>query len=198
MTSNGTTSKPIIYKVVFMGETGVGKSSLAVRIANDTFLAYSDATIGASYFCKVIEKYNKTYKFNIWDTAGQEKYSCLVPLYYRNCDVAFVVYDITNKSSYNKAIANINELRGNSDVEVIVLIGNKSDMFKERMITPNEASTFCRENNMIFMETSAKLGINVKELLDTIIKEMPQPTKSDKVELPILPISNKYNMWCCS
>ena len=196
--ANSGPMKPIVYKVVFMGDTGVGKSSLAVRIANDTFTAYTDATIGASYFCKILEKHGRTYKFNIWDTAGQEKYSCLVPLYYRNCDVALLVYDITNKHSYDKAISNIKELREKSEVEVIVLIGNKSDMFKERMVALQEATAFCRENNMLFMETSAKLGVNVLELLDIIIREMPEPKKQDKAEMPNLPLTQRYNMWCCS
>ena len=106
--------------------------------------------------------------------------------------------DITNKHSYDKAISNIKELREKSEVEVIVLIGNKSDMFKERMVALQEATAFCRENNMLFMETSAKLGVNVLELLDIIIREMPEPKKQDKAEMPNLPLTQRYNMWCCS
>ena len=99
-----------------MGDSGVGKSSIATRIACNTFTPLSDATIGASFFSKIIEKETQMYKFNIWDTAGQEKYSCLVPLYYRNCDAAIIVYDITNRNSFKKIISSIKELRQDSTV----------------------------------------------------------------------------------
>lgn len=189
--------KPIIYKIVFMGESGVGKSSLATRIACNKFETYTEATIGASYFGKIIEQDQKIYKFNIWDTAGQEKYSCLVPLYYRNSDGALIVYDITNRNSYRKAISSIDELRKKSSVSAIIIIGNKCDLNRERRVTTEEAKEYCDKNNVIFMETSAKDNINIKDILATLIKKLPPPIRNIN-ELPTVPIAdNSVNFHCC-
>lgn len=190
-------AKPIIYKIVFMGDSGVGKSSIATRIACDTFTPYGDATIGASFFSKIIEKDNQIYKFNIWDTAGQEKYSCLVPLYYRNCDSALIVYDITNRNSYKKAISSIVELREKSSVSSIIIIGNKCDLHEKRTVTTTEASDYCNENDVLFMETSAKNNINIIDILHTLIEKLPSPDVSDKPGLPIIPLTDSYRIFSC-
>lgn len=188
--------KPIIYKLVFMGDSGVGKSSIATRIACDTFTAFTDATIGASFFAKIIEKNNQVYKFNIWDTAGQEKYSCLVPLYYRNCDAAIIVYDITNRNSFKKVISSIKELRTNSTVSSILIIGNKSDLHKERVVTTKEAIEFCDNHDVLFMETSAKNNINIKEILLTLVNKLPKPDEKNNT-LPSVPIIDSYRIFGC-
>jgi len=190
--------KPIIYKIVFMGESGVGKSSLATRIACDKFNTFTEATIGASYFGKIIEQGQKIYKFNIWDTAGQEKYSCLVPLYYRNSDGALIVYDITNRNSYRKAISSIDELRKKSSVSAIIIIGNKCDLNRKRRVTTEEAKEYCDTNNVIFMETSAKDNINIKDILETLIEKLPSPIRNIN-ELPTVPAAeNSVYFHCCS
>lgn len=188
--------KPIVYKIVFMGDSGVGKSSIATRIACDTFTAFTDATIGASFFGKMIEKDNQSYKFNIWDTAGQEKYSCLVPLYYRNCDAALIVYDITNRNSFKKAISSIKELRTNSSVSAILLIGNKSDLHEKRTVTTTEASDYCNENDIMFIETSAKNNINIQKILLNLIDKLPTPNK-DTNTLPSVPVSESQRILSC-
>ena len=95
--------KEYTFKIVLMGESGVGKSSIALRMVSDTFNANTEATIGASFFSKNINTENECLHFKIWDTAGQEKYHCLVPMYYRGSDAALVVYDITDSSSYTLA-----------------------------------------------------------------------------------------------
>ncbi len=189
-------TKPIIYKIVFMGDSGVGKSSIATRIACDTFTAFTDATIGASFFGKIIEKDNQIYKFNIWDTAGQEKYSCLVPLYYRNCDAALIVYDITNRNSFQKAISSISELRKNSSVSAIIILGNKSDLDNKRTVTTKEANDYCEENNILFMETSAKNNINIQEILSNLVDKLPIPDK-DINTLPSVPMTDSYKILNC-
>jgi len=190
--------KNIVYKLVFMGNSGVGKSSIATRIACGTFTEFTDATIGASFFAKIIEKDNQLYKFNIWDTAGQEKYSCLVPLYYRNCDAAIIVYDITNRNSFKKVISSIKDLRSNSTVSAILIIGNKSDLHKERVITTQEAINFSDYEDVLFMETSAKNNINIQEILEKLIKKLPKPDEKNDVELPSVPvIDSGHYLNCC-
>ena len=179
-----TFKKPIIYKIVFMGDSGVGKSSIAERIVHDTFNIETEATIGASYFSKTIHKGEQSYNFNIWDTAGQEKYNCLVPLYYRNCDAAIIVYDITNRTSYKNALNRIPELRKNSTVETIMLIGNKTDLAYDRVITLEEATSDTEKNNVLFMETSAKISFKTREILENMLEHLPVSE--------ISPEENKY------
>ena len=188
----------IVYKVVFMGDSGVGKSSIATRISCNTFTPLSDATIGASFFSKIIEKETQMYKFNIWDTAGQEKYSCLVPLYYRNCDAAIIVYDITNRNSFKKITSSIKELRQDSTVWAIFIIGNKSDLDKERMVTTKEAKDFCDLEDVSFMETSAKNNINIHEILGKLIEKLPEPNTKEKATLPsVHPLDSNSYLNCC-
>lgn len=177
--------KSIVYKIVFMGDSGVGKSSIAERIVNDTFSVGTEATIGASYFSKCIIKDKQTYCFNIWDTAGQEKYNCLVPLYYRNSDVAIIVYDITNKKSYDNAIKRIPELRQKSSVSTIMLIGNKTDLV-DRVITTADTEVFAKENNVLFIETSAKNAFHTKDLLENMIDVLPPPVINTEHKLPTI------------
>lgn len=189
-------TRPIVYKVVFMGDSGVGKTSIAMRIATDTFSIGTEATIGASYFSKTINKNNKYYNFNIWDTAGQEKYNCLVPLYYRNCHAAFIVYDITNELSFINAKKRVPELRNNSSVSAIMLIGNKTDLY-DRIISKEEGENFAKENNLLYLETSAKSAFNTKEILDNILDRLPPPLETT-ASLPMVPSNSSSNYSCCN
>ena len=191
-----TSPKPIIYKLVFMGDSGVGKSSLANRIVSDTFLAGTEATIGASYFSKFIVKDGQQYNFNIWDTAGQEKYNCLVPLYYRNSDAAILVYDITNRKSYENAKKRIPELRDKSSVSTVMLIGNKADL-GERQIETDEASEFAAEKDILHLETSAKTSLNIHGILETILDELPMPAPRSNT-MPLVPCTDTYSSPCCN
>ena len=190
-------NKPIVYKLVFMGDSGVGKTCIATRISSNIFSPCSEATIGASYFSKIIYKENKRYNLNIWDTAGQEKYRCLVPLYYNNADAAIIVYDVTSKKSFNSAKEYVNELREKTNTKVILFIGNKSDLLDERLVKYRDARTYAEEENLIFYETSAKLGINITEMLDKMIEKLPIPQKNESISLPV--VRNEENSWgsCC-
>jgi Ras-related protein Rab-22 len=91
--------KPREVKVVLLGDTGVGKSSLVLRFVTNNFKPYSESTIGASFMSKMIMVQGKPIKFQIWDTAGQEKYHSLAPMYYRGAAAAIIVYDITRSVS---------------------------------------------------------------------------------------------------
>jgi len=188
---------PIVYKIVFMGDSGVGKTSLATRISCDTYNSHGDATIGASYFSKFIEKNNRKYSFNIWDTAGQEKYRCLVPLYYNNADAAIIVYDITNNISFSEAKKRVSELRKETSISVILFIGNKSDLEDKRQVSMKEATEYCEEADILFDETSAKLDVNVNNILNNILDKLPfQPECTDGL-VSIIPPVNIDQKYCC-
>ncbi len=166
-------SKTYTFKLVLMGESGVGKSSIALRMVSDTFNANTEATIGASFFSKIINTEHESLHFKIWDTAGQEKYHCLVPMYYRGSDAALVVYDITDESSYKLAKRHVKELKENSDVKVIAFIGNKCDR-KDRVVSETDAKLYANSQKLLYIETSAKLNINIINILNILGDELPR------------------------
>ena len=156
------------YKVVFLGETSVGKSSIVMRFVRDEFLEAHEPTIGAAFLSKTIKLDDGNVKMEIWDTAGQERYRSLAPMYYRGAKAAFVVYDITNKDSFIKAKDLINEVIRNGDPDVIiVLFGNKIDMQQNREVEREEGISYAEEHGFIFSEISAKTSENIQ---DAIVK----------------------------
>jgi len=156
---------PLTSKVVLLGESSVGKTSIALKLVKDVFHDNQEATIGALYFTKTFRVDNAHIKFDIWDTAGQERYKSLTPMYYRGAHAAIIVYDITNENFFLRAhkwIAELNELT--SSVKTIILVGNKCDLNDERKIDTETAQKFAQDNNLLFLETSAKLSTNIQEI----------------------------------
>ncbi|KAJ5675601.1 ras-domain-containing protein [Penicillium macrosclerotiorum] len=189
------------FKLVLLGESAVGKSSLVMRFVKDQFDDYRESTIGAAFLTQAVklEDKNATIKFEIWDTAGQERYKSLTPMYYRNANCAVVVYDITQASSLEKAKAWVAQLTQNAESSgndlVIALAGNKLDLVGEendpdnkRAIPTSAAQEYVDDLNreaekavtrggrsvkILFFETSAKTTKNVKELFTAIARELP-------------------------
>jgi len=163
------------FKLVLLGESAVGKSSLVLRFVKGQFLEYQESTIGAAFLTQTVCLNDITVKFEIWDTAGQERYHSLAPMYYRGAQAAIVVYDITNVDSFERAKSWVKELqRQGSPSIVIALAGNKSDLAAKRAIQVEEAQAFTEENGILFMETSAKTASNVNELFVAIAKKLPK------------------------
>jgi len=167
------------FKLVLLGESAVGKSSLVLRFVKDQFDDYRESTIGAAFLTQTIAlDDNTTVKFEIWDTAGQERYKSLAPMYYRNANCAVVVYDITQASSLGKAKAWVKELQRQANENIIIaLAGNKLDLVTEspdkRAITTADAETYAREAGLLFFETSAKTSENVQDLFTAIARKLP-------------------------
>ncbi|KAI9291387.1 ras protein [Neoconidiobolus thromboides FSU 785] len=169
------------FKLVLLGESAVGKSSLVLRFVKDQFDDYRESTIGAAFLTQSLVLENgTTVKFEIWDTAGQERYRSLAPMYYRNANCAIVVYDITQPASLEKAKAWIEELHKQADSNIVIaLAGNKCDLESRRAISTDEAREFAQEAGLIFFETSAKGSVNIQELFTELAKKMPlEPTSS--------------------
>ena len=163
------------FKLVLLGESAVGKSSIVLRYMKDEFLTSVDPTIGVAYSTKSTRLRDGTYiPFEIWDTAGQERYHSLAPMYYRAAQAAIVVYDIRRQVTYEKAKRWITELKSStaSDDIVIALVGNKVDMASEREVKRNAAEAYAQEGGLLFMETSAKTNENVAELFDAIAERL--------------------------
>jgi len=162
-------------KVVMLGASGVGKSSLVLRFVLDKFSDSTEATIGAAFLTKSVVCEDYTLKFEIWDTAGQERFKSLAPMYYRNSRVAVVVYDISNTDSFEKAKEWVDEFRAaeqNSE-RIIALVGNKADL--PRKVGTLVAQQYAEENGLMWMETSAKESINVNKLFESIAPRLPKP-----------------------
>lgn len=161
-------------KLVLLGDTSVGKSCIVVRFAKNEFYEYQESTIGAAFMTQLIDIGECTIKFEIWDTAGQERYRSLAPMYYRGASAAVIVYDITNKKSFEGAKGWINELKSvHSNDIIIALAGNKNDLEEKRAVDRELAESFANSNNILFIETSAKTGHNVNELFLRIAKKLP-------------------------
>ena len=159
---NKSSDYQYIFKLILIGNSGVGKSSILNRYMNKTFEESYKCTIGVDFLMKSIEINGKTVKLQLWDTAGQEKYKSMVASYYRGANVALVVFDITNRESFDSLPLWIeNYYKNGPEQKNIILIGNKKDMIEERQVTQEEAELFSQTNNMIYFETSAKDGDNI-------------------------------------
>ncbi|XP_072787997.1 ras-related protein Rab-17 isoform X1 [Taeniopygia guttata] len=158
-----------MYKVVLLGSMSVGKSSLAYRYVKSDFRELLP-TVGCSFFTKILSLEEATVKFEIWDTAGQEKYQSVCHLYYRDAHAALLVYDIANKQTFSRAKLWLEELEKKflPDEIVIALVGNKTDLAAEREVTTEEGEDFARTKGLLFMETSAKSNHQVNDLFMAI------------------------------
>ena len=160
----GTSMLSIRHKIVFIGDPNTGKTSFMHRLINNTFKEEYESTIGVDFYTKTI-KYNETiFKLQLWDTAGQEKYKALIPSYIRGASIIFILYDITNQSSFDSIGKWLSFVKGEIDVKntKLVLIGNKSDLQASRKVTKEAGEKLAKEENILFYEMSVKTteGLN--------------------------------------
>lgn len=166
------------FKLVLLGDSAVGKSSLVLRFVRGQFFEYQESTIGAAFLTQTVALNDTTVKFEIWDTAGQERYHSLAPMYYRGAAAAIVVYDITKEESFTRAKDWVKELqRGGSPNIVIALAGNKTDLSIKRKVQSEDAQQYTEEAGIMFMETSAKTASNVNELFVAIARALPKDSQ---------------------
>jgi small GTP-binding protein len=162
----------VMFKVVLIGDMKVGKTNIVSRYIKNEFNKYSMSTIGVEFGSKelVIEGHNV--KVQIWDTAGQEKYKSITNAYYKGAKGAFVVYDITNKNSFDNADNWLNNLRASADKKCsIILIGNKSDLENKREVSIEQGEEKAKNSEIAFMETSALSGDNIDKAFEMMINE---------------------------
>ena len=153
------------YKLIFLGDQGTGKSSILNRFVEDKFDSNYQATIGLDFQSKNIQIDNQDIHLLLYDTAGQEKFRSLIPMYTREANIIILVYDITRKDSFLHIPSWINELTNVKIEDIIfVLVGNKIDLNNERNVSFEEGKKYAEDNNFIFEEVSAKTGENFPEL----------------------------------
>ena len=175
----------VIYKIVLVGDSGVGKTNIMLRYLNKEFNINTKATVGVEFGSKNIIIDKKVIKGQIWDTAGQERYRAITSSYYKGAHGAFVVYDITLKESFEAVDKWINDLRSNTDERLeIILIGNKSDLEEKRQVTKEEGEEKAKEKEVAFMETSALNCDNIEKAFNEILNKVylaykPEEKKSE-------------------
>lgn len=161
------------YKLVLLGESGVGKTSIVNRLLNKSFDGFQESTIGAAFSTKQIDIEEQKIRFEIWDTAGQERYHSLAPMYYRGARCCIIVYDLTNIRSFECAKKWVDEIQSSGINNcLIVLIGNKSDLDNKRRITFENAKKYADDNEIMFTETSAKSNDNIQTIFYNIGKKL--------------------------
>ena len=162
MASNPSINFNYLFKYIIIGDAAVGKSNLLLRYAHGQFKDEYQLTIGVEFGAKNISINDKIYRIQIWDTAGQENFRSITRAYYKNSVCALVVYDITNRDSFNNIANWVEDCKNQSPKTIfMVLVGNKSDLSDKRVISIDEGRELAEKYNMIFFETSAKTGDNV-------------------------------------
>ncbi|XP_062584112.1 ras-related protein Rab-18A-like [Saccostrea cucullata] len=162
-------------KILIIGESGVGKSSLLLRFTDDTFDPEQAATIGVDFKVKTLQVDGNKAKLAIWDTAGQERFRTLTPSYYRGAQGAILVYDVTNRASFQKLDVWLNELETFSTKHDLIkmLVGNKIDQ-ENREVSKEDGLKFARKHHMLFIEASAKTREGVQCAFEELVEKIIQ------------------------
>ena len=171
----------ISCKIVLLGETGVGKTSIITRYIANSFSQVVMTSTGSSFFSKKIEiNENKRVKLQIWDTAGQEKYRSLAKIFYQSASVAILVYDVTLKRTFeNLKEYWVGEIKANAPDDIILAIAaNKSDDYINQEVNIQEAKDLAKSLNAIFVCTSAKLGNGIDDLFKMVAEKFIDPEKN--------------------
>ena len=172
----------LIFKIVLIGDSGVGKTNILSRYINNEFSLATQSTVGVEFGSKIIKKNGKVIKLQIWDTAGQERYKSITSAYYKGSKGAFVVYDITRKTTYDNIDKWIGELKTNGSEDVLImLVGNKSDLEDKREVITEEVEKKAQEQKLAFCETSALNGKNVEYAFENLINEILKKVEKDKI-----------------
>lgn len=202
-----------ILKLILIGDGRVGKTSIINKYISNNFNENENMTTNVSYTEKVMLYNDKKYKFSIWDTAGQEKFNAITPIYYRDAKGVILVYDITSKKSFERVKTWIEELKNFNEEAEIIILGNKCDIVDDNLIQTNKEITvkFAEEQGATHFFTSAKTGDNLNEAFDCIAQKVINKfRKEDNIttkgigrhnkKITISKETNENNTnkgWCC-
>eukprot|EP01118_Nematostelium_gracile_P011802 TRINITY_DN424_c0_g1_i1.p1 TRINITY_DN424_c0_g1~~TRINITY_DN424_c0_g1_i1.p1 ORF type:complete len:223 (-),score=50.63 TRINITY_DN424_c0_g1_i1:124-792(-) len=170
-----------LFKVVLIGDSGVGKSNLLSRFTRNDFSAESKSTIGVEFATRQITVQGKVIKAQIWDTAGQEKYRAITSAYYRGAVGALLVYDITRNPTFEHLERWLSELLDHADKDIkVMLVGNKCDLEKMRTVSSDQATEFAQKHKLSLIETSAFDQTNVEQAFTEILRQIYEAVASKR------------------
>lgn len=169
-----------LFKLLIIGDSGVGKSSLLLRFADNTFSGNYITTIGVDFKIRTIEVDGEKVKLQIWDTAGQERFRTITSTYYRGTHGVIVVYDVTSGESFANVKRWLHEIEQNCDVVNRILVGNKNDAPDRKVVLTEDAQRFADQMGIQLFETSAKENINVEEMFNAITRLVLKMKKEQK------------------
>ncbi|MQM02681.1 hypothetical protein Taro_035453 [Colocasia esculenta] len=162
-----------LFKVVLIGDSGVGKSNLLSRFTRNEFCLESKSTIGVEFATRTLRLEGRTIKAQIWDTAGQERYRAITSAYYRGALGCILVYDVTKPKTFENVSRWLKELRDHADSNIVImLIGNKTDLKHLRGVASEDAQSFAEKEGLSFIETSALEATNVEKAFQSILAEI--------------------------
>lgn len=172
-------------KLLMIGDSGVGKTCLLLRYANDSFSPTFITTIGIDFKIKNIEIDEKRIKLQIWDTAGQERFRTITTSYFRGAQGILLIYDVTDRRSFESIRNWISQIQQHADVHVNkILVGNKCDMLDEKVVSTEEGQKLAKEFGIDFWEASAKNDINVEQSFISIARQVKDRLIADGVGGP--------------
>ncbi len=175
-----------LFKVIIVGAGKVGKTSLTIRFAEDRFRESYLPTLGVDFLTKNLAIDDKKIKLQLWDTGGQEFVISLLPFYYTGAHGGVLVYDMTNRNSFNSLDYWLKQILQNAGDIPLVLAGNKIDILDQRKVTEEEGRSFAESRNLLYLETSAKTGVSIPDLFDILVKVIigkeDKKTKKTKTE----------------
>ncbi|XP_068118124.1 ras-related protein Rab-37-like isoform X2 [Hyperolius riggenbachi] len=191
-----------VFKVMLLGDSGVGKTCFLIQFKDGAFVSGTFlATVGIDFRNKIITVDDLRVNLQIWDTAGQERFRSVTHAYYRDAQALLLLYDVTNRQSFNNIRAWLTEVHeyAHKDV-VIMLLGNKCDMSSSRVVRTEEGASLAKEYDIPFMETSAKTGLNVELAFMAVARELKH--RSSQPDEPSFQIheyieSQKKKNPCC-
>lgn len=162
-----------LFKVVIIGDSGVGKSNLLSRFTKNEFNLESKSTIGVEFATRSLNVEGKVIKAQIWDTAGQERYRAITSAYYRGAVGALLVYDVTRHVTFENVERWLKELRNHTDSNIVVmLVGNKSDLRHLVSVSTEDGKSFAERESLYFMETSALEAVNVENAFAEVLTQI--------------------------
>lgn len=157
-------------KIVVVGDSGVGKTCLLIRFVRDIFDEECQPTLGVEFLTKIVQTEQHRIQLQLWDTAGQELFRSVTRGYYRGSAGALLVFDLTNRDSFDNITSWLTDIRNVARADVVtLLIGNKADLADKRQVSTEEAEAFAKEKGMQYFETSAKTGANIQTAVDACV-----------------------------